>query len=376
MAEEFNLEQVVSNQQQAQADRDFYLSFVQRNSTMSPIASYLAGAAGAKYASMSGKLYAEKTQYERDRQAKEDADKAAEKAMKRRDDLQNQVLNIFDSVSKGEMPMSAAAVVLGPLFKESGIGNLKQIDTANNTVAYTDENGEDKVVDFKEIVDFNRRQKEAGLAYKQAQAESTVARAELAGAQKNLQEEKAKTEKEIRRGKVAKLPLEIRKLEAQGVLTEEKAFTEAAKRAIMMTPEEARAKYATDNDYKQAMAEAAKYNSQAAKARAEKALQSGNDNKFSDFYRVNKNLIEIARKENFLADIQNENDVPDNALVDFLNGYRKGYDLEGTLAIVLDEARRRGIDVSGFKIEEEEKEGSSEKQKVQNVGRFKLTEVQ
>lgn len=160
MAEEFNLEQVVSNQQQAQADRDFYLSFVQRNSTMSPIASYLAGAAGAKYASMSGKLYAEKTQYERDRQARKDAEEAKDKADNMAYKYQTSMLGVAKDVAAGNISPKAGAAFIAKMMPESGVGTPVDFDESTNMFRYKPTGSEEvKEFDLKDLGDSLRKEK-------------------------------------------------------------------------------------------------------------------------------------------------------------------------------------------------------------------------
>lgn len=130
--EQFNLGEALGGYEQAAADRDFYLSMVQGGTqAASPIAAYLAGVAGVKMKEMRAQVQAAKDE----RQAKLDAEAAAEKVQKRRDALQGQIVNIMKGARDGSLAPGAAAAMLGPLMKEAGY-NLKQYDADNNQAVY------------------------------------------------------------------------------------------------------------------------------------------------------------------------------------------------------------------------------------------------
>lgn len=115
---EFDLGEVVGSYDQAKADRDFYLSMVQGGTQMaSPIAAYLAGVSGVKMANMSAKAQ----NIEDQRQAENDAIAAQEKAQKRGENIDNQIVALVKGARDGSIPASVSATMLGPLLKEKGI---------------------------------------------------------------------------------------------------------------------------------------------------------------------------------------------------------------------------------------------------------------
>lgn len=127
---EFDLGEALGGYEQAQADRNFYLSMVQGGTQMaSPIAAYLAGVSGVKMATMRQKAQA----IQDERQAEKDAIAATERLQKRQSDLDNQIINIIKGARDGSIAPGAAAAMLGPLTKERGI-NLKQYDAENQTM--------------------------------------------------------------------------------------------------------------------------------------------------------------------------------------------------------------------------------------------------
>ena len=133
---EFDLGEALGGYEQAQADRNFYLSMVQGGTqSASPIAAYLAGVSGVKMANM--RQQAQDVQDAR--QAKLDATAAADKAQKRRDALQSQLLTIVKGVNDGTIPASVGATMVGPIGKELGI-NVKQYDAENGTLVYNEGN--------------------------------------------------------------------------------------------------------------------------------------------------------------------------------------------------------------------------------------------
>lgn len=129
---EFDLGEALGGYEQAQADRNFYLSMVQGGTQMaSPIAAYLAGVAGVKMANQRAKVQ----NIEDARQAKLDATAAAEKAQKRAMDLDNQIINIMKGARDGSIAPSAAAGMLGYAMKERGY-IPKGYDADNNVMTY------------------------------------------------------------------------------------------------------------------------------------------------------------------------------------------------------------------------------------------------
>lgn len=129
---EFDLGEALGGYEQAQADRNFYLSMVQGGTQMaSPIAAYLAGVAGVKMANQRAKVQ----DIEDARQAKLDATAAAEKAQKRAMDLDNQIINIMKGARDGSIAPSAAAGMLGYVMKERGY-IPKGYDADNNVMTY------------------------------------------------------------------------------------------------------------------------------------------------------------------------------------------------------------------------------------------------
>lgn len=137
MAEEFSLADIVSSKEQAQADRNFYLSMAQSGNAASPIAAYLAGMASKKAAQMSGA-----------EQERKDALLAAQKVQARRDNLINNLKGVFQSAGKREIGADAAATIIGPLFNELGIGKIRQVDMDNNSLVYITPEGEEMEIDF------------------------------------------------------------------------------------------------------------------------------------------------------------------------------------------------------------------------------------
>lgn len=115
--EQFNLGEAYGELDQAQADRNFYLSMVQGgNTAASPIAAYLAGVSGVKMANMRQQVQ----DVQDARQAKLDATVAADKAQKREQGLQNQVINILEGTRDGSLVPGAAAAMLGKIAPELG----------------------------------------------------------------------------------------------------------------------------------------------------------------------------------------------------------------------------------------------------------------
>lgn len=128
---EFDLGEALGGYEQAQADRNFYLSMVQGGTqAASPIAAYLAGVSGVKMANM--RQQAQDVQDAR--QAKLDAAEAADKAQKREQGLQNQVINIMKGTRDGSLAPGAAAAMLGKIAPELGF-QMVSFD-ADNQIAH------------------------------------------------------------------------------------------------------------------------------------------------------------------------------------------------------------------------------------------------
>lgn len=166
MEEEFDLSEVVSDATKAQADRDFYLAMATQSKAVSPIAAYLAGAAGAKVASMAGKL-----------QAQKDAQTAADKFTKRRDDL---VLNMHAVARDKNINPATKAGMIGLIAREIGL-QPKDYDAENNILNVSDPQGNMITFDFNEELD------EKG----QAAIDKLNAQIETEGARKKLYESQA-----------------------------------------------------------------------------------------------------------------------------------------------------------------------------------------
>lgn len=166
MEEEFDLSEVVSDATKAQADRDFYLAMATQSKAVSPIAAYLAGVAGAKAASMTGKL-----------QAQKDAQTAADKFTKRRDDL---VLNMHAIARDKNSNPATRAGMIGLIAREIGL-QPKDYDAENNILNVSDSQG--NMITF----DFNEKLDEKG----QAAIDKLNAQIETEGARKKLYESQA-----------------------------------------------------------------------------------------------------------------------------------------------------------------------------------------
>jgi len=170
MEEEFDLSEVVSDATKAQADRDFYLAMATQSKAASPIAAYLAGAAGAKAASMTGKL-----------QAQKDAQTAADKFTKRRDDL---VLNMHAVARDKNINPATKAGMIGLIAREIGL-QPKDYDAENNVLNVADPKGNMMTFDFNEELD---KKGQAAIDKINAQIETEGARKKLYESQatKNL----------------------------------------------------------------------------------------------------------------------------------------------------------------------------------------------
>lgn len=121
--EQFDLGEALGGYEQAKADRDFYLNMIDMGRSnqgafmASPIAAYLYGVSNVKMANMRAKAQ----NIEDRRQAEKDAIAAQEKAQKRADNIDNQIVTLVKGARDGSIPASVAATMLGPLLKEKGI---------------------------------------------------------------------------------------------------------------------------------------------------------------------------------------------------------------------------------------------------------------
>lgn len=188
---EFDLGEALGGYEQAQADRNFYLSMVQGGTqAASPIAAYLAGVSGVKMANMRQKAQA----VEDARQAKLDATAAADKAQKRRDTLQSQLLTIVKGVNDGTIPASVGATMVGPIGKELGI-NVKQFDAENGTLVYNEGNDPtDYEWDWRESENSKQSRQAEAVRIKWYEAETKRKAAEARAEADKARAEKAKAE--------------------------------------------------------------------------------------------------------------------------------------------------------------------------------------
>lgn len=193
--EEFNLEEVVSDATKANADRDFYLAMATQSKAVSPIAAYLAGAAGAKAATLQGKL-----------QANKDAQTAADKFTKRRDDL---VLNMHAIARDKNSNPATKAGMIGLIAREIGL-QPKDYDAENNILNVSDADGNMMTFDFNEELDEKGKAalektsaqiKTEGAKQEKLRAEAEKARSSASGAGKEdyLKPSQAQNMKEFKR---------------------------------------------------------------------------------------------------------------------------------------------------------------------------------
>lgn len=158
---EFDLGEALGGYEQAQTDRNFYLSLVQGGTTAaSPIAAYLAGVSGVKMANMRAKSQ----DIQDKRQSEKDAIAATERVQKRAANLDNQIIGIITGVRNGTLAPGAGAAMLGPVMKERGFV-LKNYDADNNTMTYGmpgDPN------DYEFDLNEHESMKESGLNKRQA----------------------------------------------------------------------------------------------------------------------------------------------------------------------------------------------------------------
>ena len=120
---EFDLGEALGGYEQAKADRDFYLNMINMGRTnqgafmASPIAAYLYGVSNVKMANMRAKAQ----NIEDQRQAEKDAIDATERAQKRGENIDKQIVALVKGARDGSIPASVSATMLGPLLKEKGI---------------------------------------------------------------------------------------------------------------------------------------------------------------------------------------------------------------------------------------------------------------
>ena len=127
MAEnDFNLGQAMGDYEKAKADREFYLSMIQQGQSnrgaymASPIAAYLAGVAGVKMASMKQQAVEAQQAITDAEQQKQDAQRAAERAIQRGDNLRNNLFQIAKSARNGDIAKGSAGVLAGQIVREMG----------------------------------------------------------------------------------------------------------------------------------------------------------------------------------------------------------------------------------------------------------------
>lgn len=141
---EFDLGEAYGSLQQANADRNFYLSMVQGgNTAASPIAAYLAGVAGVKMATAT-------QQYQQAREAKEqdeDAKDALYRARRHQDNMLGQMRQILTDAGEGKISKGAAAVMLQPVAKELGY-RMYEYDPDEGTVSMVGSDNEPFTVDL------------------------------------------------------------------------------------------------------------------------------------------------------------------------------------------------------------------------------------
>lgn len=185
MAEnDFNLGQAMGDYEKANADREFYLSMIQQGQTnrgafmASPIAAYLAGVAGVKMASMKQQAVEAQQAITDEKQKKEDAQRAAEKALERRDNLYNNLYNIAQKARKGELAPSTAGAMGGYIVREMG-GKPISFDVDNGLFDF-ELNGEEYQLDLNEKPSTAQRGKELQNAIREQNLEAGRVRAEQA----------------------------------------------------------------------------------------------------------------------------------------------------------------------------------------------------
>lgn len=190
MANDFNLGQAMGDYEKSNADREFYLSMIQQGQTnrgafmASPIAAYLAGVAGVKMANMKQQAVEAQQAINDEKQKKEDAQRAAEKALERRDNLYNNLYNIAQKARKGELAPSTAGAMGGYIVREMG-GKPISFDVDNGLFDF-ELNGEEYQLDLNE-----------GYTRKDIEEAKTEREREKAAAAKGRQERGIQGQKEV-----------------------------------------------------------------------------------------------------------------------------------------------------------------------------------
>lgn len=191
MAEnDFNLGQAMGDYEKAKADREFYLSMIQQGQTnrgafmASPIAAYLAGIAGVKMANMKQQAVEAQQAINDEKQKKEDAKRAAEKAIQRGDTLRNNLFQIAKAARNGDIAKGAAGVLAGHIVKEMGAMPVS-FDADNGILTY-EYNGDEYELDLNE-----------GYTRKDIEEAKTEREREKAEAAKGRQERGIQGQKEV-----------------------------------------------------------------------------------------------------------------------------------------------------------------------------------
>lgn len=191
MAEnDFNLGQAMGDYEKANADREFYLSMIQQGQTnrgafmASPIAAYLAGIAGVKMASMKQQAVEAQQAINDEKQKKEDAQRAAERAIQRGDTLRNNLFQIAKSARNGDIAKGSAGVLAGQIVREMGATPVS-FDADNGILTY-EYNGDEYELDLNE-----------GYTRKDIEEAKTEREREKAEAAKGRQERGIQGQKEV-----------------------------------------------------------------------------------------------------------------------------------------------------------------------------------
>ena len=185
---EFDLGEAYSSYEQAQADRNFYLSMMQQGQQnrgafmASPIAAYLAGISSVKMANERAKVQ----NIEDKIQAKKDATEAVERAKNYSLKIQNNMLDIAKAVNKGEISKGTAASMYGYMVKELG-GTPISYDADSGIFTY-DIGGEEYEADLssqgiskKELEDAKTLRAESRIEWEREKQEKAIkAQKELA----------------------------------------------------------------------------------------------------------------------------------------------------------------------------------------------------
>ena len=282
---EFDLGEALGGYEQAQADRNFYLSMVQGGTqAASPIAAYLAGVSGVKMANMRKQAQ----DVEDARQAKLDATEAADKAQKRELELQNQVINIMKGTRDGSLAPGSAAAMLGYIAPELGF-QMVSFD-ADNQIAHVKnvKDGQDYQWDLSE----KENSLEAG---RNKRAEDRIA---------------WERDKQLRGIEAAK---ERQERGIEAAATRQKNRVEGQK-------------------------EIAKYREDIKQGAGGTAKGASFSNKWQTFKTGYQPLLDIVNGKDTFTDID---EVPDDVIDGFLRDYIPEFGIEGIYEIVKKEKERR-----------------------------------